>query len=218
MTRDRKLVPLFLIFFVTVVSGCSTPSAMQSGRQGYFDRVKNSKRSVQFSKGGLFYQELNESEVPSDAKGFRWPLRKVEVTSLFGKRGKEFHEGIDLRAHLGTPVFAAQAGVVLYAGSKIRGYGKLVVVRHHQKVATIYAHNSKLLVLRGQKVKRGQQIAISGATGHVRGPHVHFEVRKGLMALNPLSILPSPSQKRQRSHLSGNQPVLTANLLQPRIE
>jgi lipoprotein NlpD len=112
------------------------------------------------------------------------------VTSFFGKRGRRAHEGIDLRAPDGTPVFAAKEGLVLYADTAIRGYGKLVVIRHEGKAATIYAHNSKLLVKRGQRIKQGQQIAFSGSTGHVTGPHLHFEIRQGLNAQNPIKYLP----------------------------
>lgn len=121
----------------------------------------------------------------------RWPVADVTVTSSFGPRGREFHEGIDLKAPVGTPVFAAQDGTVIYSGSKIRGYGRLVVLRHFKQVSTIYAHNSKLLVRPGQYVRQGQKIAISGQSGHVTGPHLHFEVRDGLAALDPEELLPS---------------------------
>jgi murein DD-endopeptidase MepM/ murein hydrolase activator NlpD len=120
----------------------------------------------------------------------KWPLESVKVTSPFGPRGREFHEGIDLKAPVGTPVLAAQDGTVIYSGTKIRGYGKLVVIRHYQQVSTIYAHNSRLLVKSGQYVRQGQKIAISGKSGHVTGPHLHFEVRDGLSALNPEELLP----------------------------
>jgi murein DD-endopeptidase MepM/ murein hydrolase activator NlpD len=119
-----------------------------------------------------------------------WPLSRVEVTSNFGQRGRQFHEGIDLRAPLGTPVYAAADGVVIYAGSRLRGYGNLVVIRHGQTgISTVYAHNSRLFVRRGQRVARGQKISLSGATGHVSGPHLHFEVRSGIAAVDPKQFL-----------------------------
>jgi murein DD-endopeptidase MepM/ murein hydrolase activator NlpD len=128
---------------------------------------------------------------------FIWPVKSVKVTSMFGQRGREFHDGIDLHAPKGTPVVASHAGTVLYAGSGIRGYGKLVVLRHEGSLATLYAHNSSFLVKRGEQVKVGQRIALSGATGHVRGPHVHFELRQGITPLNPLKFL--ATQEIQRS-------------------
>ncbi len=120
-----------------------------------------------------------------------WPLRDPQITSSFGKRGREYHEGLDLRASAGTPVYAAQSGVVLYAQEGIHGYGKLIVIRHVGKLSTIYAHNSKINVKRGQRVYKGQQIAFSGQTGHVTGPHLHFEVRNGFSSVNPLKYLPN---------------------------
>ncbi len=141
---------------------------------------------------GLFDHPPAVSRVKS-VGDFQWPLRLVEVTSAFGRRGHAFHEGIDLRASSGTPVFASKGGIVLYADTHIKGYGKLVVIRHSDHTATIYAHNSKVLVHRGERVKQGQEIALSGSTGHVTGPHVHFEIRRGLAALDPLKYLPRPS-------------------------
>ena len=131
--------------------------------------------------------------------GFRWPLQNPVVTSNYGKRGKDLHEGLDLKAPTGTPVYSSQSGVVLFAGEGIRGYGLLVVVRHPEKVSTIYAHNSKILVRRGQRVRQGQLLSYSGATGHVTGPHLHFEIRLGLSAVNPTPYLPSPSRSIARS-------------------
>jgi murein DD-endopeptidase MepM/ murein hydrolase activator NlpD len=122
--------------------------------------------------------------------GLHWPLARVEVTSPFGKRGREFHEGIDLRANMGTPIYAAQNGTVIYADSKIHGYGRMIVIKHHEGLATVYAHASRLLVHKGQKVKMGQKIAISGKSGHATGPHLHFEVRSGVVAVNPFTFLP----------------------------
>jgi murein DD-endopeptidase MepM/ murein hydrolase activator NlpD len=120
----------------------------------------------------------------------RWPLDNVEITSPFGQRKHEFHEGVDLRAPRGTTVYAAHAGQVLYAGDRISGYGRMVVIRHSSGIATVYAHNSKLLVRKGQWVSQGTRIAVSGNTGHSTGPHLHFEIRSGVAAINPLEVLP----------------------------
>jgi murein DD-endopeptidase MepM/ murein hydrolase activator NlpD len=126
---------------------------------------------------------------------FRWPLDQVEVTSPFGQRKHEFHEGIDLRAKKGTTVYAAHAGQVLYAGDRISGYGRMVVIRHSSGVATVYAHASRLLVHKGQWVSQGTRIAISGSTGHSTGPHLHFEVRAGVAAINPLEVMPKTKSR-----------------------
>lgn len=128
-----------------------------------------------------------------------WPLDAVEVTSTFGRRGRSFHEGIDLKAKHGTPVYAAQAGKVLYSGAKIRGYGRMVILRHNGAIATVYAHNSRLMVRKGEFVKKGQLIAMSGNTGHSSGPHLHFEVRRGFAAVDPLIEMPSMASASSRA-------------------
>lgn len=195
---------------------CSTVPPLPNERMGLFDRPdgvgEGEEEVVEVAppRRRSFYEHLTRAPLPrrrgkpaaqvpqlDDPFDFKWPLRDVAVTSYFGKRGKKFHEGVDLRARIGTPVYAAQAGVVLYADSKIRGYGRMIVLKHDGQVATIYGHNSKLLVRRGDVVKQGQKIAISGNTGRSRGPHLHFEIRRGLSPVNPLSLLPRLAQKEQ---------------------
>ncbi|MBL7714377.1 MAG: M23 family metallopeptidase [Bdellovibrionales bacterium] len=119
------------------------------------------------------------------------PLDKMRVTSDFGRRNGDFHEGVDLKAGIGTPVYAVDRGKVIYAGNRISGYGKMVVIKHASGLASIYAHNSKLFVRAGESVLQGNRIALSGNTGKSSGPHVHFEVRKGTLALNPMMVLPA---------------------------
>jgi lipoprotein NlpD len=116
-----------------------------------------------------------------------WPLHGVLV-SPFGMRESEQHEGIDLAAPAGTPVLAAAAGKVLYAGSQ-RGYGNLVLLAHEGGLVTIYAHNAENLVAAGEAVVRGQQIARVGRSGNATGPHLHFEVRVGTRPHDPLRFL-----------------------------
>ena len=110
---------------------------------------------------------------------FRWPLATVRIVigSPFGTRDGRPHEGIDLPAPVGTPVFAAADGQVAYAGNGIRGYGNLVVIKHAGDLLTVYAHNSLLLVTQGQPVRAGDRIALVGQSGRATGPHLHFEVR-----------------------------------------
>jgi murein DD-endopeptidase MepM/ murein hydrolase activator NlpD len=123
----------------------------------------------------------------------QWPLTTVAVTigSPFGARWGKPHEGIDLPAPVGTPVFAAADGRVVYAGHGVRGYGNLVVVKHAGDLLTVYAHNSALLVAQGQPVRAGDRIALVGQSGHATGPHLHFEVRSGQIPRDPMKYLPS---------------------------
>jgi murein DD-endopeptidase MepM/ murein hydrolase activator NlpD len=122
----------------------------------------------------------------------RWPLTTIHILigSPFGARWGKPHEGIDLPAPVGTPVFAAADGRVVYAGAAIRGYGNLIVLKHAGNLLTAYAHNSVLLVSQGQSVRAGDRIALVGQSGHATGPHLHFEVRSGQIPRDPMSYLP----------------------------
>jgi lipoprotein NlpD len=127
---------------------------------------------------------------PAGAGFLRWPLDEVQVSSRYGRRWGRLHEGIDLAAPLGTPVRAARAGAVIYAGSTLRGYGNMVVIQHDGDFLTAYAHNSALLVRVGQRVKAGEVIARVGQSGRATAPHLHFELRKGQAPQDPLRFLP----------------------------
>jgi len=133
------------------------------------------------------------------AARFRWPVDGPRLTSQFGARWGRPHEGIDLSVPIGTPVYAADAGDVVYAGNTVRGYGNMVVLRHPGDLMTVYAHNSVLLVKVGEHVAVGQRVALSGQSGHATGPHVHFEVRRGQIPRDPLPYLPSLRQRSPKS-------------------
>lgn len=108
----------------------------------------------------------------------RWPVRG-KVIAQFGARADGTHnDGVNFAVPVGTDVHAAEDGVVAYAGSELRSYGNLILLRHDNGWVTAYAHNSKLLVARGDKVKRGQVVAKSGNSGQVDQPQVHFELRQ----------------------------------------
>jgi murein DD-endopeptidase MepM/ murein hydrolase activator NlpD len=112
------------------------------------------------------------------------------VISNFGTKPNGLHnDGINIAARAGTPIKAAENGVVVYVGNELRGYGNLLLVRHGEGWVTAYAHASKFLVKPGERVKQGQSIAEVGQTGSVDQPQVHFEVRKGTRAVNPKSLI-----------------------------
>jgi murein DD-endopeptidase MepM/ murein hydrolase activator NlpD len=119
-----------------------------------------------------------------------WPVTQPRLSSAFGTREGRPHEGIDLAAPMGTPIRAALAGQVLYAGNQVRGYGNMVVVQHPGDLVTVYAHASVLLVRTGQRVQEGQEVARVGQSGRATGPHLHFEVRRGQVPQDPLRFLP----------------------------
>jgi murein DD-endopeptidase MepM/ murein hydrolase activator NlpD len=121
----------------------------------------------------------------------RWPVAAPRLTSAFGTRWGKNHEGIDMAAPIGTPVLAAAAGDVIYAGDHVHGYGNMVVVKHQGDLVTVYAHNSLMLVHTGDRVTVGQEIARVGDTGRSTAPHLHFEVRRGEVPQDPMPFLPA---------------------------
>ena len=120
---------------------------------------------------------------------FRWPVRGKVITSYGAKTNGKSNDGINLAVPEGTPVKAAEDGVVAYSGNELKGYGNLVLVRHANGYVTAYAHASELLVKRGDTIKRGQVIAKSGQSGEVGSPQLHFEIRKGSTPVDPLQFL-----------------------------
>ena len=124
-------------------------------------------------------------------EGYIWPAKGV-LTSGYGWRWGRMHKGVDIAAPVGTPIVAAAPGVVVTSGWNSGGYGNLVVIQHPDGSRTLYAHNSRLLVRKGQEVEQGQQIAAMGSTGFSTGPHLHFEVHpSGKGATNPMAFLPN---------------------------
>ena len=113
-----------------------------------------------------------------------------KVISRYGPKKDGLHnDGINIKGVRGTPVRAAENGVVVYNGNDLAGYGNLVLIRHENKLMSAYAHLDKTLVKRGAKVKRGQSIGTVGSTGQVDTPQLHFEIRKGSTPLNPEKYL-----------------------------
>lgn len=131
------------------------------------------------------------TDVPSDGR-FRWPVHG-RVIAQFGQdaAGGARNEGIDLAVPLGTEVHAAENGVVSYVGDELKGFGKLVIVRHADNWVTAYAHNDELLVKRGDNIRRGQVIAKAGKSGGIDQPLLHFELRKGSAPVDPLPHMAS---------------------------
>ncbi len=122
---------------------------------------------------------------PRLGKGFAWPVRG-KIISSFGSKSLGLHnDGINIAAPRGSPVRATESGVVAYAGNELRGFGKLILIKHRGGWISAYAHNATLLVKRGGKVRKGQQVATVGSSGNVGTPQLHFELRKGKRAVDP---------------------------------
>ena len=119
-----------------------------------------------------------------------WPLRRPVLGDRFGPRGDRFHSGVDFPAAAGTPVFAARAGQIVYAGWRAGGWGFVVSIAHGSGERTVYAHLSRIDVRVGVWVAQGVRVGAVGATGNATGPHLHFEVRIRGAAVDPLRALP----------------------------
>jgi murein DD-endopeptidase MepM/ murein hydrolase activator NlpD len=124
---------------------------------------------------------------PQSSSGLIWPV-SGPITSPFGWRWGRMHEGVDIGVGFGTPIHAAAAGTVIWAGW-MDGYGNLVVIDHGGGLATAYGHQQRIYVAVGQQVAQGEPIGEVGATGHAFGPHLHFEVRINGTPVDPLGYL-----------------------------
>jgi murein DD-endopeptidase MepM/ murein hydrolase activator NlpD len=162
-----------------------TPAApQQSARLAQSNvKVETEEKSVEPAANA------KPSETTSALPSFRWPVRGKVITGYGAKTNGKSNDGINLAVPEGTPVKAAEDGVVAYSGNELKGYGNLILVRHSNGYVTAYAHASELLVKRGDTIKRGQIIAKSGQSGEVGSPQLHFEIRKGSSPVDPLQFL-----------------------------
>ena len=124
-----------------------------------------------------------------DSVKLRWPAQGKVIASFGGRPDGTHNDGINISVPLGAEVHAAESGVVAYAGSELKGYGNLILIRHDNGWVTAYAHNDEVLVKRGDKIKRGQIVAKAGKTGTVDQPQVHFELRQGSKPVDPTPFM-----------------------------
>ena len=129
-----------------------------------------------------------ETTKPVAEAGFRWPARGRVILGFGDKNGVK-STGINISLPQGTPIKAAEAGVVAYAGSEVKGFGNLVMIRHSDGWVSVYGNASEIKVKRGDEIKRGQVIALSGQSGDVSAPQLHFELRKGSVPVDPVEHL-----------------------------
>ncbi|WND02620.1 M23 family metallopeptidase [Temperatibacter marinus] len=129
---------------------------------------------------------------PKTGKYFSWPVKGTIISRFGPKKGGIHNDGINMVASKGTAIRVAETGVVAYASDALPGYGNLILVKHSGNWVTAYAHTEGMKVTPGQVVKKGQVIARVGDSGGVQRPQLHFEIRRGRKALNPLLYLERP--------------------------
>jgi murein DD-endopeptidase MepM/ murein hydrolase activator NlpD len=120
---------------------------------------------------------------------YRWPVRGAVIAAYGANVEGSRNDGIDISVPQGTPIKAAENGVVIYAGNGLKELGNKVLLRHDDGTVTVYGHADALSVARGQKVQRGQTLATSGMSGNAKQPQLHFEVRKNASPVNPMTFL-----------------------------
>lgn len=158
--------------------------------------VTDAKAAVQAGSAPKTYpkpkEKMKKLDKPFVATGrvaFAWPLKGKIVSEYGAKGGGVKNDGINIAAPKGTAVKAAEAGVVVYAGNELKGYGNLLLIRHEKGFMSAYAHADKLYVETGQVVAKGDKIASVGTTGNVKTPQLHFEIRLKTKSVNPKKYL-----------------------------
>lgn len=134
-------------------------------------------------------KEVASAPTATGISQMRWPVKGRVITGYGQRNGATVNDGIDIMVPEGTPVKAAENGVVIYAGNGLKEFGNTVLVRHDNGLVTVYGHNSSINVQRGQKVRRGDELGRSGMSGNASSPRLHFEVRKDSTPVDPTKYL-----------------------------
>ena len=177
---------------VAELNNIRDPAEISAGRLLYIPGVSSVRKVRPYappSKKAPAERKEPEGRITVQRDKFLWPV-KGNVISNFGMRNGTRHGGIDIKAAEGVTVKAAGTGVVAYIDSDMRGYGRIVILKHDDGFFTVYAHNRENLVKMGEKVEKGAPIATVGSSGNATTSHLHFEVRYGKTVRNPLFFLP----------------------------
>ena len=205
VTTLSKLNNLQAPYTLSIVQRLAIPGSVGGSSDSYTpEPVKTTQKSSSFSfwkpapkkttSSSSTVKKTTTAKPASPSKyrknKFAWPL-KGTIVSKYGTIGKgRNNDGINIKATLGAAVKAADSGRVAYAGNELKGFGNLILIKHDDGWITAYAHNDRLFVKKGQRVRKGEKIAAAGSTGSVNSPQLHFEIRSGKKALNPLNYLP----------------------------
>ena len=177
----RKIPYLFLIIFSFYLTSCTStyrgPNKYKSG-------------SGSFKGPGRLKTNADNNYTPYHGElRLIWPVDKARMTQQFAPPKNPKHDGIDLSWHKGSRILAAQKGKVIYSGHKYSGYGNVVIIKHNETWATLYAHLNKVFVRKNKLVDQGMVIGTMGNTGRVTGVHLHFELLKNKVPTDPLLFL-----------------------------
>lgn len=163
-----------------------TASSKQSTQKKAQASVKTKKT---YPKPTQKMKKLDKPFVATGKVNFAWPVKGKVISSFGSKGGGVKNDGINIAAKKGTPIKSAEAGVVVYAGNELKGYGNLLLIRHEKGFMSAYAHADELFVKIGDVVAKGDKIATVGTTGNVKVPQLHFEIRKKTKSVDPKKYL-----------------------------
>lgn len=163
-----------------------TTSSKQSTQKNAQASVKTKKT---YPKPTQKMKKLDKPFVATGKVNFAWPVKGKVISSFGSKGGGVKNDGINIAAKKGTPIKSAEAGVVVYAGNELKGYGNLLLVRHEKGFMSAYAHADELFVKTGDVIAKGDKIATVGTTGNVKVPQLHFEIRKKTKSVDPKKYL-----------------------------
>lgn len=180
-----------LAFLFILLLGLGSCAHQSSGRYVLQNGKWTFKKSnIGFSRLGNDESHRIDNNSYTDTEGlFVWPVpASKKVSSYFGLRKGKHHDGIDIPAVTGTNIIASRDGEVSFSG-RMRGYGRVIIIKHPDNYHTVYAHNNRNYVSKGQKVSRGEVIGKVGSSGRSSGPHLHFEIRRNNRVRNPARYL-----------------------------
>ncbi len=169
------------INFLIELNNIKNPDNIYAGECLYLAKVEDENRNRKLNISRDSNLEFIWPVIGRISSPYGWRIHPIR-----GKR--EFHTGIDIAVSMGSPVYATEDGVVVFSGYS-EGYGKLVIIQHRRNKSSYYAHNLELKVKRGDTVKRGKIIALSGNSGLSTGPHLHFEIRHNNKSEDPMKYL-----------------------------
>lgn len=162
----------------------------QSARTAARNTAKSAPKQTKTGRKSTRKTAVRLPTPPDRAKAkFAWPVNGTVMNKFGSAGGGRHNDGINIKVAEGTFVRAAENGVVAYAGNELKGFGNLLLVKHADGWITAYAHNKEFLVKRGDTVKRGQPMAKAGKTGNAKEPQLHFEIRRGTKAVDPMTYL-----------------------------
>ena len=198
LNLTKILLQVCCLSLFLISSGCSHDPVIAHGEKS--DSISSGEklagRSPASSDRGPRIENADSDSIASSGGAgiIDWPVDSAVMSRGFsinptGKRKKP-HLGIDLAARRGTPIYAAQDGLVIYSGHAFKGYGRMVLIEGSDDLATLYGHMDKIKIRQGKHVRKGDLIGLMGRSGRATGVHLHFEVRRQKRAVDPFLYLP----------------------------